>query len=191
MWLWVLVGGKSWAALLGESSLGLGWEDLTGVSWKQPIPYLQLRPDFLRRPFPFQRQYGQILSKYMGKEASGLRPVCRRRTLPIRPSSQIYCYTFSSSEGSPLRGKRAVQKLLPSDFLQSVTPDFFHQRITCDWLWKKQQEMIICVAPHVPALLGQATSCIPAWPWRAAFLNLSPASDPLLLSPSGSWRSNC
>lgn len=39
----------------------------------------------------------QILSKYSGKEASGLAPIRSIRTWPIKPNSRICCYSSSSS----------------------------------------------------------------------------------------------
>lgn len=112
----------------------------------------------------------QILTKYFGKEAVGLTPIHSRRTWPIKPSSQILCYlSRSSSEVEAVLLSRKEEELFKS-----------HLRRTNE----------SCVAPYVPASMGQATPCNPTWLWRALFLNLSPMFDPLQLLPSGSVHPN-
>lgn len=84
----------------------------------------------------------QILTKkYSGKEAVGLAPIHSRRTWPIKPSSQICCYlSFSSSEVEAVLLGRKEEDLFKSHLRRANKS---------------------CVAPYVPALMGQATPCNP------------------------------
>lgn len=164
------------------------------MSSKQPVPHLQLRLQFLRSLFQkstviiflCKDSLAQVLGKYIVTEASALTPIHRGECCP---SSQVLFFavthpstTLKQRQSSQIEKKSCSQAGSFRHF--AVRGSVFFLLVEDLWLAWEGSTNDICVAPYLPALLRQATLSNPTCPWRKVVLNLSPLSDPLLLSPS-------